>query len=246
MTKVKLNYIFTSTIGRRGIALAVFFVILMIYLWRLHFDYGTDLIGNLLAEASGLLLGVVFLEAILEAESRRRTLTARFQGYQTLNRSLALFLNIWREILLSCSDSIQRQELGHFSPEMIKLAHDNARLETKNEKVSPVEDLSATMARQIHTIQTEIDRCLLRFGALLDDETIHCFHLVENLTTLNTWRMACEASSTHKFNNFPVFEASFLRDIKTLTEIGSRLKIQSPEFKGLKRYTLPVEIRIQE
>lgn len=119
-------------------------------------------------------------------------------------------------------------------------------LHATNEKIYPVEPWHRTIARTLYDIQSAIDKCLLRFGPLLDGEMVHNLYLFEQLSTVKMWKSGCETATVAQLTNFPVFEESFERDLQTLREISSFLKTQSAEFTKLPGYHLPTRIVIAD
>jgi hypothetical protein len=197
-----------------------------------------------MAEAAGLLVTVLFLDWMLESQERKRSLPARFQAYLALNRVVGKFLNLWREIVTEAYSADSTVTVDYFSPVTITRVEKLLSLHSMNKNVYPVEPWHRTILRTIHEMQSAVDNCLLRFGPLLDGEIVESLHQFEQLTTIRMWKSACEVAPHHKISNFPVFNDSFGKDLKTLHHVSSVLQEHSSEFKKLQCYLLPAKIEI--
>ena len=212
--------------------------------WRPAF-IGADMLGNLFAEAVGIFLTVVLIDSILNAQERRRSRPARFAAYQTANRFVARYLNLWREIVLATSSLSTTSPVDFFSDEtIVRIEREFSVYSTAN--VYPPMPWHARINQALNELSDSLDRCIQRYSTYIDPDLLDLFHRAEQMPTFMTWKHihGIVLSSGRQLSNFPVFPDSFRKDLQTLREMSKLLDSQSIEFSKMKGFTLPAKVAL--
>jgi hypothetical protein len=237
---------------RRLPALAAATLLALVLLLYIRFPewLGSDLTGNLLAEALGIFFTVVFLQWLIDLYEKQRSLPARYAAYQETTRLFHAIGDTWTSIVRSTLSLPPAPETNLFSTPIVdEVLHSfdtNGSAGTypdqpwRQEIEARAKDWTNRARHIVDRYQSSLDPNFL--AALLRFEEIHTFNCWKNLVAMSAAMQAVGGLP----NGLLITEDFEEHDVQILVNVQKHLLAMAGEFRGIDGFVKPYDLSFGE